>query len=43
MNLMDDEMAWFAIEGETGKQEDEVLVIETRSRSETSGGGDEMG
>ena len=36
MNVLDDEMAWFAIEGETEKQDDEVLVIETRSRSETS-------
>lgn len=36
MSLMDNEMAWFAIEGETGKQEEEVLVIETRSRSETT-------
>ncbi len=36
MKLLDDEIAWFAIEGETGKQEDEVLVIETKSHSETS-------
>lgn len=34
-NILDDELAWFAIEGETGKKEEEVLVIETRSRSET--------
>jgi len=36
MNLLDNELAWFAIEGETGKQEDEVLVIETKSHSETN-------
>lgn len=35
INLIDDEMAWFAIEGETEIPEDEVLIIETRSRSET--------
>ncbi len=35
MNILDNEMAWFAIEGETAKPEDEVLVIETKSRSET--------
>jgi len=35
INLVDDEMAWFAIEGETETPEDEVLIIETRSRSET--------
>ncbi len=33
--IMDDEMAWFAMEGITEKTEDELLVIETRSRSET--------
>lgn len=33
--IMADEMAWFAIEGVTKKPEDEFLVIETRSRSET--------
>ncbi len=36
VKIVDDEIAWFAIEGETGKQEDEVLVFETRSRSETA-------
>ena len=36
VQVMDDEMAWFAIEGETKSQEDEVLVLETRSKSETS-------
>ncbi|MCK5135313.1 MAG: PQQ-binding-like beta-propeller repeat protein [Bacteroidales bacterium] len=35
MGILDDEMAWFAIEGETAKPEDEVLVIETKSQSET--------
>lgn len=35
-NLLDDEMAWFAIEGETGKKEDEVLIVETKSRSESA-------
>jgi hypothetical protein len=34
--LLDDEMAWFAIEGETKNPEEEILVIETRSRSETA-------
>lgn len=33
--ILDDEMAWFAIEGVTKKPEDQFLVIETRSRSET--------
>ncbi len=33
--VLADEMAWFAIEGVTEKPEDEFLVIETRSRSET--------
>ena len=36
MTLMDDEMAWFAMEGITESKEDEILIIETRSRSETS-------
>jgi len=36
INIMDDEMAWFAIEGETADPDEEVLVIETRSHSETS-------
>jgi hypothetical protein len=35
VNVMDDEMAWFAIEGDTDSPEEEVLVLETRSRSET--------
>ncbi len=35
-SILDNEMAWFAIEGETRKQEDEILVIETRSRSQTA-------
>ncbi len=34
-HIMDDELAWFAIEGETRNREDEVLVFETNSRSET--------
>jgi len=33
--ILDDEMAWFSIEGETLSKEEELLVIETRSRSET--------
>ena len=33
--ILDDEMAWFDIEGVTKKPEDQFLVIETRSRSET--------
>ena len=36
ISIMDDEMAWFAIEGETADPGEEVLVIETRSHSETS-------
>jgi hypothetical protein len=36
VNLIDNELAWFAIDGETGEPKDEVLVIETRSRSETT-------
>jgi len=34
--ILDNEMAWFAIEGKTEKPEDELLVVETRSRSETT-------
>jgi len=33
--IVADEMAWFAIEGVTKNPEDEFLIIETRSRSET--------
>jgi len=33
--IIADEMAWFAIEGMTKQPEDEFLIIETRSRSET--------
>jgi len=33
--ILDDELAWFAIEGETEDPGDEILAIETRSRSET--------
>ncbi len=33
--IVADEIAWFAIEGVTEKPEDEFLIIETRSRSET--------
>ena len=36
MNIMDDEMAWFAIEGVTGVPKDEIFVLEIRSQSETS-------
>jgi hypothetical protein len=35
VRIVDDEMAWFAIEGATNTPEDELLIIETRSRSET--------
>ncbi len=35
MKVLDDEIAWFAIEGLTGSREDELFVLETRSRSET--------
>ncbi len=35
VNTVDDEIAWFSIEGETMRPEEEVVVIETRSRSET--------
>lgn len=34
-NILGNEMAWFAIEGESAEAGDQVLVIETRSRSET--------
>lgn len=37
VQIMDDELAWFAIEGETGAKDEEVLVVETRSRSESEG------
>lgn len=33
--ILGNEMAWFAIEGESAEAGDQVLVIETRSRSET--------
>jgi len=33
--IVADEIAWFAIEGVTKQPEDELLIIETRSRSET--------
>jgi hypothetical protein len=33
--IMADEMAWFAIEGVTKEPEEEFLIIETRSRSES--------
>lgn len=36
MNIMDDELAWFSIEGVTGVPKDEIFVLETRSQSETS-------
>ncbi len=35
VKLLDDEIAWFAVEGETEDPGEEILVIETRSRSET--------
>ena len=33
--ILDDELAWFAIEGVTNHPGEELLIIETRSRSET--------
>jgi len=33
--IIADEIAWFSIEGETKSKEEELLIIETRSRSET--------
>ena len=33
--IIDDELAWFAIEGVTREPADELLIVETRSRSET--------
>jgi hypothetical protein len=33
--ILADEMVWFSIEGVSQKKEEEVLIIETRSRSET--------
>lgn len=33
--ILDNELAWFAIEGVTKEPADELLIIETRSRSET--------
>jgi hypothetical protein len=33
--IMDDELAWFAIEGETEEVDEELLIVETRSRSES--------
>jgi hypothetical protein len=33
--ILDNEVAWFAIEGVTKEPADELLIIETRSRSET--------
>jgi hypothetical protein len=36
LGIVDDELAWFAIEGETTCPGEEVLLIETRSHSETS-------
>jgi hypothetical protein len=35
VQILDDEMAWFAIEGLTGGPGEEFLIIETGSRSET--------
>jgi hypothetical protein len=34
-SIMDDEMVWFAMEGITNNTAEELLVVETRSRSET--------
>ncbi|MCK4746984.1 MAG: hypothetical protein KAT15_08115, partial [Bacteroidales bacterium] len=36
IGVMDDEVAWFAIEGETANPGDEVLLVETKSQSETT-------
>lgn len=33
--IVADEIVWFSIEGESQKREDELVIIETRSRSET--------
>lgn len=35
-NILDDEMVWFAIEGETTSRGEGLLMLETRSRSETT-------
>ncbi len=37
MTIADDEVVWFSIEGETGSREEEISVIELRSRSEGLG------
>jgi hypothetical protein len=39
LDLLDDEMAWFAIEGETANPQEEIFVVETRSHSETAAKG----
>lgn len=36
INLVDDELAWFSIEGITNDPGEEIFVVETRSQSETS-------
>ena len=36
MSIMDNEMAWFSLEGVTNHPKDEVFVVETRSQSESS-------
>ncbi len=36
MRVLDDEMAWFALEGETQRPGDELVVFETKSGSETT-------
>ncbi len=36
ISLVDNEIVWFAIEGETAHPGEEVVIIETRSRSETT-------
>ena len=35
LKIMDDELAWFAIEGETTHPDEEVFILETKSHSET--------
>ncbi|MDX2430644.1 MAG: hypothetical protein QNK35_06915 [Bacteroides sp.] len=35
MSLIDDELAWFAMEGVTNDPDEEIFVLETRSQSET--------
>jgi len=36
LSIVDDELAWFSIEGVTDAPEEKIFVVETRSQSETS-------